>query len=371
MNIVILVVTNCDTQFLFLETTLIKINNNYNILRANNQNFIDIILNKTIDLIILDLDENLLKQTKSSEFLKTNSLIKNIPIIFLTNITTIDILNKGFELGAVDYLNKPINELQIKNKVTLYTKLSNEIKENRKKDLLLFQQSKMASMGDMLANIAHQWRQPLSCISTVASGLKIKYDIDILNESELKEDLTQIVNLTQHLSETIDSFRIFFRKDIDKSEFNIKTTIEKALSIVQVLFNNEGIDIEFKGKNYTFYSYENELIQVLLTILNNAKDALEDNLNKKIIFITSEIKDEHLIIKIKDNANVIATNIISNIFDPYFTTQHQRQGTGIGLYIANEIIVKHMRGTITVHNLNYKYNNKDYVGAEFTLKLPL
>ncbi|MGB5793535.1 sensor histidine kinase, partial [Poseidonibacter sp.] len=183
--------------------------------------------------------------------------------------------------------------------------------------------------------------------------------------------LTQIVNLTQHLSETIDSFRIFFRKDIDKSEFNIKTTIEKALSLVQVLFNNEGIDIEFKGKSYTFYSYENELIQVLLTILNNAKDALENNLNKKIIFISSEIKDDHLIIKIKDNANGVPTNIISNIFDPYFTTKHQSQGTGIGLYIANEIIVKHMRGTITVHNINYKYNNKDYVGAEFTLKLPL
>ena len=373
MQITILIVDDVKANLFSLRALLHNINDTFNIIEANNgEEALEQTINNSIDLVILDIQMPIMDGFEVAHFLKSNNLTKDIPIIFLTAaFKSNEFIEKGFKLGAVDYLTKPIDEYQFTNRITLYTKLFNQTKENRKKDQLMFQQSKMASMGDMLANIAHQWRQPLSCISTAASGLKLRKELGVLTEKEIEKDLTHIVNLTQHLSKTIDDFRTFFRQEKDKVEFKLSDALNKSLSIVEILFEYEGIEFEVSCEDLTLYSYENELIQVFLTILNNSKDAMSGELTPRIIFINTHIKDEQLEIKIRDNAGGVPTDIIHNIFEPYFTTKHESQGTGIGLYISNEIIGKHMKGTINVRNVEFEYKKNHYIGAEFIINIPI
>ena len=375
MQIKILIVDDVKANLISLRSILEEIDNQFEIIDANSgEEALEIVLMHTVDLIILDIQMPIMDGFEVAKFIKSNKLTRDIPIIFLTAaFKSEEFVQKGFELGAVDYLTKPINEYQLTNRITLYANLFRQMSENRRKDRIMFQQSKMASMGDMLANIAHQWRQPLSAISTLASGLKLKTEMDLFEEeNELVDELEHIVSLTQHLSKTIEDFRTFFRQENDMYLINLEKVINKSLYIIDILFKNKGIEIIYSLESISFKSYENELIQVLLTMLNNAKDALETNNEKeKLIFISTKCTESNISIMIKDNAGGVPLDIIDKVFEPYFTTKHQSQGTGIGLYIANEIIVKHMKGQIHVQNVSYNHHNKQYIGAEFTINLPI
>lgn len=243
-----------------------------------------------------------------------------------------------------------------------------------KKEKLLLQQSKMAALGEMLQNIAHQWRQPLSLISTASTGLLVKKELNI--QTSLDEDiktLNTINDTTQYLSDTINAFRDFFQHNKEKVKFNVKDIYQKTLNIVQSKFNSLDIKLIENIEDITITNFDNELIQVLMNILNNAKDILEINNqhNERFIFISIYTHHDHLIIKIRDNAGGIKDEIISKIFEPYFTTKHKSQGTGIGLYMCQEIITSHMNGKIRVKNKTYFYNDKEYKGAEFKISIPL
>ncbi len=375
MQIKILIVDDVKANLISLKAILEEIDDEFEIIEANSgEEALEIVLMHTVDLIILDIQMPIMDGFEVAKFIKSNKLTRDIPIIFLTAaFKSEEFVQKGFELGAVDYLTKPINEYQLTNRISLYANLFRQMSENRRKDRIMFQQSKMASMGDMLANIAHQWRQPLSAISTLASGLKLKTEMDLFEEeNELVDELEHIVSLTQHLSKTIEDFRTFFRQENDMYLINLEKVINKSLYIIDILFKNKGIEIIYSLESVSFKSYENELIQVLLTMLNNAKDALEiQNDKEKLIFITTKSNESNISIIIKDNAGGVPLDIIDKVFEPYFTTKHQSQGTGIGLYIANEIIVKHMKGQIHVQNVSYTHHNKQYIGAEFTITLPI
>ncbi|WP_419765360.1 MAG: ATP-binding protein [Arcobacter sp.] len=246
-----------------------------------------------------------------------------------------------------------------------------DITELKQKDEMLFHQSKMASMGEMIENIAHQWRQPLSTITTAASGVKLDYEYNTSSKENFYKLLNSIINNAQHLSNTIDDFRNFFKKDKKKEFFTLSKLLDKTMLLVESSFKNHDINvIKEIDETIEIENYKNELTQALINILNNAKDALnlkrEEN---KYIEVSIFRKDDKAVIMIKDNAGGIDKDIINRIFEPYFTTKHQSQGTGIGLYMTHQIIVDHMKGNIEVENTVLKADDKTYKGCCFKITL--
>lgn len=261
---------------------------------------------------------------------------------------------------------------KIDNKKTVISSAM-DITDLKNKDNLLHIQSKHAAMGEMLSNISHQWRQPLSMISTIATSLDIVYQEKGFDKKDFSENMKTINDTVQYLSKTIDDFRTFFIPNKEKKQFNVNKILEKAFSLVSSQFKNKNIHIIKNIDSLDIFGFENEFLQVVINILNNSRDALEKNntIKEKYIFIDVYKKDDYITISIKDNAEGIEEEIINKIFDPYFTTKHQSQGTGIGLYMSEEIIQKHMNGEITVKNEVFNYHNKEYKGALFNIKLPL
>jgi len=255
-----------------------------------------------------------------------------------------------------------------------YTDISKQVKvqhELKEKETLLSQQSKMAAMGEMLGNIAHQWRQPLSVITTAASGIQIQRDFGTLKDEELVHAMKEIMKSSNYLSQTIDDFRDFFKPNKDKTFVDLEDIIDKTLALVSSKFKTLDIKIVKNFEKHGLYGLDNELIQAFMIILNNAIEAFEDKDIEKVLFITMKKEEDHIYISFKDNAGGIPSDIINRVFEPYFTTKHKSQGTGIGLYMTEEIIVKHMKGVIEVKNETFEYNNKEYTGADFMIKLPI
>ena len=241
------------------------------------------------------------------------------------------------------------------------------------KETMLIQQSKMAAMGEMLANIAHQWRQPLSYISTVSTALVTQKEMEIDIELQYEIDkLNKINENTQYLSNTITDFKEFFNPNKEKNTFNIKDAFHKSIRLSSSKYENLHIKIIENTNDVILNGLENELIQVLMNMINNAKDALSNNSMKyKLIFVDISIENNNAKILIYDNAGGISDNIINKIFEPYFTTKQNSQGTGIGLYMSNEIITKHMNGEIRVSNKEFEFNNNLYKGALFEIIIPI
>ncbi|MEA1913846.1 MAG: HAMP domain-containing sensor histidine kinase, partial [Campylobacterota bacterium] len=228
-------------------------------------------------------------------------------------------------------------------------------------------------MGEMIGNIAHQWRQPLSVISTLSTGVKFQKEFSTLSDEDLINDMDLINSNAQYLSKTIDDFRNFIKGDRRKKRFNLCEDIDSFLRIIQGSATSSNIKLVFDlRKDIQINGYPNELIQCFINIFNNSKDALqnveEDN---RFVFITSKTIENNVIITFKDNAKGIPQDIISKIFDPYFTTKHQSQGTGLGLHMTYKLIVDGMEGTIEARNVTYTHEDLEYTGAEMTITLPL
>ena len=246
-------------------------------------------------------------------------------------------------------------------------------KELKKKEQELFKSEKLASMGEMIGNIAHQWRQPLSVISTGVTGLKLQKEYNILTDEELNQTCDAINDNVQYLSKTIDDFKGFIKGDRTKKIFSLKNQIASFLNLVAGSIKSEDINMILDlQEDIKIDGYENELTQCLINIFYNAKDVLvEKQIEDKLVFLSTSIINDKVIIKIKDNACGIPEDIINKIFEPYFTTKHQSQGTGLGLHMTYNLIVDGMGGSIEVENLNYDYDGKEYTGAEFKIILPL
>jgi signal transduction histidine kinase len=257
-------------------------------------------------------------------------------------------------------------------KFTKYKKeINNYIDKNTQQQHILSQQAKMAAMGEMMGNIAHQWRQPLSVITTVATGMKLQKEFNSLDDETFEKSIENITNSALYLSDTIEDFRNFFRTDKEETTFNIKDIFEKVFKLTNAQFKNHEIIFIKNIDEFKLYGFENEFIQALINILNNAKDALENKPNPKLIFISTYKNENMVIIKISDNAGGIDEEIIDKVCEPYFTTKHQSKGTGIGLYMTEEIIVKHMLGNLLIKNVDVTYENNSYRGAEITIELPI
>ncbi len=285
--------------------------------------------------------------------------IKIFNIILIASILTV------FLLMISVYISKmlEIKFLNYRNDINKY------IEKNNQQQHILAQQTKMAAMGEMLGNIAHQWRQPLSVITTVATGMKLQKEFNSLDDETFEKSIENITNSALYLSATIEDFRNFFRTDKNKTIFSTEKVFEKVFKLTQSQFKNHDIIFVKDIKDFEILGFENEFLQALINILNNARDALENIDSPKVIFISAFKKDDVATIEITDNAGGIPEDIIDKICEPYFTTKHQSKGTGIGLYMTEEIIVKHMLGNLTIENVDVSYEEKVYKGAKIKIEL--
>ena len=266
-------------------------------------------------------------------------------------------------------VNIKTNRLKIMNK-KLAIRIKKELDKHQEKDRILAQQQKMVAMGQMIENIAHQWRQPLSVISTSASGLKLKKQLNILEDEELIKSIDKIVDTAKYLSDTIDDFRYFFKPQKDKTKFSLAKNIEKSLSFLEATLKENSIKVEFDYEDIDIIAYETELIQVFINIINNSKDAfIEKKIEDRVIFISIKKFPNRILIEIKDNAGGVEEDILDKVFEPYFTTKHQYNGTGIGLYMSNQIIKTHLNGDIFMKNCSFKYKNIEQKGVITTIIL--
>lgn len=222
----------------------------------------------------------------------------------------------------------------------------------REQEKFMILQSRHAAMGEMIGNIAHQWRQPLNILGLLIQQMQMYHEVGQFDTDYLDQSVRKGMEIIQHMSRTIDDFRDFFRPDKEPVVFSVSDSIEKAISLVRESFasNLVSIDSRIDCEPVTM-GYPNEFSQVLLNILINARDVL---LERKVIdpriTINVGTKDCRCIIKISDNAGGITDNVIGKVFDPYFTTKGVQQGTGLGLYMAKTIIEKNMNGLLTVAN---------------------
>ena len=246
----------------------------------------------------------------------------------------------------------------------LQAKIANKVDEIRRKDQMMIQQSRQAAMGEMIENIAHQWRQPLNQLSLIQSNIFIEYELGRLSDTKMEEYQAQSESLMAYMTQTIDDFRNFFLPKHESAPFCVCTSIRQALELLKPTLSRYHIrtDLDCDGKPSAI-GHENEFSQVLINILNNAKDAmLEHRCEHPMLTIKVEAQKERVQIAICDNGGGVDTAIADKIFDPYFTTKFKSQGTGIGLYMVKMIMEKSMNGRVRVSN------SKE--GACFYLELP-
>jgi C4-dicarboxylate-specific signal transduction histidine kinase len=294
--------------------------------------------------------------------------IQNNEIVIKDATKVLENIKSG-NLGArvtKDSNNEALNELKImmNNMIdNLEDKIQKEINQRVEQEQILIQQSKLASMGEMIGNIAHQWRQPLTQISAIHMNMVITYDFDKFSKEYLNKKIKEANKLTSYMSQTISDFQNFFKPQGEKESFSIEKACGDAFHILESSLKYYGIIIEFNVIEDTeVFGYRNEYSQVILNVLSNAKDILlERKIQNPKIEIEIKQGESFAIVKIKDNAGGVEDNILDKIFEPYFTTRHKTQGTGIGLYMSKNIIERNMSGFINVNNIKN--------GAVFTIKV--
>jgi len=267
---------------------------------------------------------------------------------------------KGGNLGTrltKDTDNVALNELKImmNNMIgNLEDKIQKEINQRLEQEQILIQQSKLASMGEMIGNIAHQWRQPIAEISAILTNMKITYEFDKFTQEYMNSKMKEANKLTTYMSETISDFQNFFIPQGEKELFSIEQACRDAFFIVESSMKYHSVDVKFNViEDSSVHGYKNEYSQVILNILGNAKDIfIERKIEKPSIKIEIKTGENYAIVKVEDNAGGINDEIVDKIFEPYFTTRHKTQGTGIGLYMSKNIIERNMDGFINVLNKN-------------------
>ncbi|QKE26730.1 ABC transporter substrate-binding protein [Arcobacter aquimarinus] len=269
-------------------------------------------------------------------------------------------------------LKRKRDELHNLNK-NLELKIKEEVEKNRLIQEKLFKTDKLASMGEMISNIAHQWRQPLSVISTLATGVKLQKEFDTLSDKELILNMDLINKNAQYLSETINDFKNFIKGDRNLQNYNLSSTITNFIHLIESSIKNSNIRMILDLDDDIFIDgYPNELIQCFINIFNNSKDAYEEtNQENPLFFIKTQKQNNQVIIKIKDNAQGIPQNIISKIYEPYFTTKHKSQGTGLGLHMTYKLITDGINGKIDAKNVSFEFENQTEIGVEFKIVIDL
>jgi len=319
-----------------------------------------------IDLILLDIMMPNMDGFEVCKILKNNHKTKHIPIIFLSAKNKPEDIQEGFNLGAVDYVTKPFNPKELISRTHTHLKLrayeknleekvEEEIQKNKLKEQLMYQQSKQAALGELLMNIAHQWKQPLASLGSINILNKVKIETQkSINNTELLESIEKSEELIIFMSDTIETFKHFYKPSNKNENFLIHECVIDILSIIEATFYFENIKI-FINTNEDEKSFANinEFSQVIFSILNNSREIFKlRNIQKPEIHLNIENKK----LTISDNGGGIDTKIINDIFLPFISGH---DSTGSGLYIAKNILEKN-NATIYAKNTN--------IGAKFTIE---
>ncbi|HJV64446.1 MAG TPA: PAS domain S-box protein [Geomonas sp.] len=268
-----------------------------------------------------------------------------------------------------DELESGLAELTRELEVT-YRTLQLELQERvgdleklTSKDQLIMRQSRFAAMGEMLGNIAHQWRQPLNILGLILQTLSLSGERGEVDQGRLKVDIEKSMRLIYHMSRTIDDFNSFLRPDKESSCFSLNEAVAAALSLFETTLNVIGVDLQVKERGVMMVEgHRNEFIQVIMNLLANAGDVFrERGTREPRLVIELARQDGRSVITIADNAGGIAGDDLERIFDCYFTTKGPDRGTGIGLFMSRDIIENHMKGLLTVRNTAE--------GAEFRIEI--
>ena len=336
--------------------------------------------NKDIQLIITDI--NMPKLNGLDMISKIKEHNEDISILVISAYSEIEYLMESIKIQVDDYLLKPIQTttfVSVISKILKKIKLENENKEYKnnleqlvqkqvdeieKQNKIIYQQSKLAAMGEIIDSIAHQWKQPISTISILTQSLQIQCNLDNdFNIENIKKCSKSVDLQIKHLLSTIDEFRNFFRPDINTQTVHIKEIIDSTLILLKDELIKHDISIDITGDTDIIINIiPNEFKHILINIINNAKDAFQKIIKDKLININIKQDNKSVQLTISDNAGGIPIDIIEHIFEPNFTTKELGKGTGIGLYMSKMIIEK-INGTLIVNN------NSN--GAVFTIRIPL
>lgn len=296
------------------------------------------IVNKIVDGDILPFDD------KDKELMN-----------MISSFMSLSILKAKLNFEAIIEKNKKSEEV-VEKEITL----------THHDSAITLHHSKKKSMAEMLSNIAHQWRQPLSMISSLASGLSLEIEFDKLQKDDAMTQLRKIVLTTQNLSQTIEEFRNFYKLELVSEDFTLESIVVKCLDLSEVIISHNKIKvITTIDKNLTLYGYKNEFVQAILNVLSTLKDSLlkDENLKdkQKYIFINISMQNNNKVIKICDNSN--------HKID-YDDKEKQLNIFNLGLYITKLIIEKHFDGDVEFNNIEYSYKDEKFVGGEYTITLP-
>lgn len=302
------------------------------------------LLNKKIDEKILPFD------------LKDKEIVS-----MLSSFIALSISKAQLDMAKLQDVN---NELKKVNE-TLEKRIEAEVSKNHENSAVIFHQSKIASMGELLSNIAHQWRQPLSTISTIASALSLEVEIEKIDKNDLINQLRKIVVTTKNLSETIEDFRGFYNLESAKENFSILDAVKKSLELSEVVLSSNKIAISLNvDKDVKIFGLKNELTQAILNIITNIKEQLIKNVpynEEKLIIMDLTSNFNHVILKIKENTR--------NPFAYKFDKNNHSDIFNMGLFMTTLIVEKHFNGSIKLENTNFTHNSKEYSGGEYTIIL--
>ena len=335
-----------------------------------------------VDLILLDIVMPTMDGYRVCEQLKEHSFTREIPVIFLTVLDETADVEKGFLVGGVDYVTKPFEPNVLKARVKAHCELSYQrlelkrfnqslekvvlerTKELEQTQLYIERLAKQAALGDVIGMIAHQWRQPVAVISMIANNVLLDIALDKVNPESIQEEMNNIAKQTQFLSQTIDNFRNFFKPSGAKQEIVSHSFFESLRSLMSAILSHYAIELRIDTREVeTLYVYKNELLQVMVNLINNAKDAIvEHHVEKGVIELKASMQEGEIVIEVNDNGGGMDEASMSRLAEPYFSTKNEKNGTGLGLYMSRVIAQKHLGGRLEWANRND--------GASFRLFIP-
>mgnify|MGYP002344332668 FL=1 len=263
-----------------------------------------------------------------------------------TNLEHVGLLELDELADNFNVMTKKLNEVYQEQE----EKISEGVKQLREKDHMIIKQSRQAAMGEMIGNIAHQWRQPLNSIGVIVQNIEDAYNYDELTKEYMVEKINNVMTLLSYMSHTIDDFRNFFKPDKEKQSFSIAESVRSSLSFMDANFSHNNIKVDVDVvEDIKIWGYPNEYAQVLLNILNNARDIIKEReIKYGEIKIRVNASYSRSVVEIEDNGGGIRPDVIEKIFEPYFTTKEM--GTGLGLYMSKMIVEKNMGGELKVEN---------------------
>ncbi|MEN6585061.1 MAG: DUF3365 domain-containing protein [Sulfuricella sp.] len=245
----------------------------------------------------------------------------------------------------------------------LAQRVQEEVSKNRDKDHLLMHQSRLAAMGEMVHNIAHQWRQPLNALGLVIANIRDDYQYGELDQQRLNDAVEKSTMLLNNMSKTIDDFKDFFRPDLEKEKFDVANAIRETANLIDASLKNNFVSIDMDlPEGVIAYGFPSQFSQALLNVITNAKEAIQQRgIGDGRIRLSLRAEEGRALVTVNDNGGGIPRDILAKVFDPYFTTKET--GSGIGLYMTKTIIERNMGGQVLAHN------TED--GVEVTVSVPL